>query len=62
MDTYRKNYRQLPDTECLGHVRMNNASSALDYDKISERMTAAEDHILARTKIMLQRILDQAEE
>jgi hypothetical protein len=41
---------------------MTNASSALDYDKISERMAAAEDHILARTKKMLKRVLDQESE
>jgi len=41
---------------------MSNASFALDYDKIRERMAAAEDHILERTGIMLQRILNQAEE
>jgi hypothetical protein len=47
MDTYRKNYKQPPDTESLEHARMSNASSPLDYDKIRERMTAAEDHILS---------------
>ena len=59
MDTYRKNYHPLPDTEGLEHVRMSNASSPLDYDKIRERMTAAEDHILSRTKRMMERMLNQ---
>ena len=59
METYRKSYRPLPDTEGLEHVRMSNASSPLDYDKIRERMTAAEDHILARTKRMMDRMLNQ---
>jgi hypothetical protein len=59
METYRKNYRPLPDTEGLEHVRMSNASSPLDYDKIRERMTAAEDHIRSRTEKMINRMRHQ---
>jgi len=59
MYTYRRNYQQPPDTEGLAHVHMSNASSTLDYDRIREKMDAAEEHILSRTKKMLARALVQ---
>jgi hypothetical protein len=57
MTTYRSSYpAPPPDTEGLDHVKMRNASSALNYDEINGRMDAAKPLIVSRTRKMLERI------
>ncbi|MBF5094633.1 hypothetical protein F1643_09270 [Azospirillum sp. INR13] len=56
MDSYRKNYEPLPDTDGLDGVRMGNGSEVLDYDAAVRHLAASSAFLAERSKRMAARI------
>lgn len=60
MDSYRKNYETLPDTESLTNVRMDNGSEAIDYEKRTKHVAASQAFLKARSKRLAERMAQRA--
>lgn len=43
--SYRDSYEALPDTEDLDHVKMQNSSAVLDYDRAANHIMASRDFL-----------------